>query len=227
MGSIRQKLNSKRGASLILAAAFFLLCAAVGGVVLTSAMANAGRLSHLEQEQQAYLTVSSAARLLREELEGRVFETKRTVIERSPGGLVSDEMEPPSLSPAGGSMDGILKEDGEAVYRHENYGGVLPAQRSFSIDAGDSRFAQVNVTKFQMKQDYQITAVLTLKNDDRYSMTLTLPAVCSESGPSSSSKDVYTTDPDTGDEILDYTETTAETTTTVTWKGGVITKGGG
>lgn len=227
MGSIRQKLNSKRGASLILAAAFFLLCAAVGGVVLTSAMANAGRLSHLEQEQQAYLTVSSAARLLREELEGRVFETKRTVIERSPGGLVSDEMEPPSLSPAGGSMDGILKEDGEAVYRHENYGGVLPAQRSFSIDAGDSRFAQVNVTKFQMKQDYQITAVLTLKNDDRYSMTLTLPAVCSKSGPSSSSKDVYTTDPDTGDEILDYTETTAETTTTVTWKGGVITKGGG
>lgn len=227
MGSIRQKLNSKRGASLILAAAFFLLCAAVGGVVLTSAMANAGRLSHLEQEQQAYLTVSSAARLLREELEGRVFETKRTVIERSPGGLVSDEMEPPSLSPAGGGMDGILKEDGEAVYRHENYGGVLPSQRSFSIDAGDSRFAQVNVTKFQMKQDYQITAVLTLKNDDRYSMTLTLPAVCSESGPSSSSKDVYTTDPDTGDEILDYTETTAETTTTVTWKGGVITKGGG
>ena len=67
--SIRKKLNSTQGASMIIALIFFLLTIGVGGMLLTAATTNAGRLSHLAEEQQAYLTTSSAARLLRDQLD--------------------------------------------------------------------------------------------------------------------------------------------------------------
>ena len=66
-----KKLHSQRGASIIYALLVFLLCAFAGVAALVSAAANAGRYARLEQDQQRYLSASSAARMLKEELCGK------------------------------------------------------------------------------------------------------------------------------------------------------------
>ncbi len=68
MGSIRDKLRSQRGASILLALLFFLVCAMVGASVLMAAASNAGKSRSSREEQQKYLTLSSAMQLVCDEL---------------------------------------------------------------------------------------------------------------------------------------------------------------
>ena len=55
----------ERGASILIALLFFLVCALVGGVVLTAASVGTGQLVDYEKSQQAYYSTTSAAELLR------------------------------------------------------------------------------------------------------------------------------------------------------------------
>lgn len=70
MEALRKKLNSSRGASILLALLFLLVCMMVGASVLMAAVSNAGKLRGNREEQQKYLTLSSALTLLCDELEG-------------------------------------------------------------------------------------------------------------------------------------------------------------
>lgn len=79
MTNLRRKLNSQSGASIVIALVFFLVCLTVGAVVLTAATANAGRVTRIQKEQQAYFAVRSAAELLRDELAGESFTAKHDV----------------------------------------------------------------------------------------------------------------------------------------------------
>lgn len=77
MKRVWEKLKSRDGASILFAILVFMLCILAGTAALTAAAANSGRYSHLREEQQKYLTVSSAAKLLRDEIAGMtVTETK-------------------------------------------------------------------------------------------------------------------------------------------------------
>lgn len=69
MQKIKAKLNSKRGVSLLLALLLFLLCALSGAAALTAAGSNIGRYSYMIEYQQEYLSVSSAAKLLKAQFE--------------------------------------------------------------------------------------------------------------------------------------------------------------
>ncbi len=71
--AVRKKLHSQAGASLLIALLFFLVALMVGAVVLTAAATNAGRLARNRQEQQDYLAVASAARLVEEDFRGMTF----------------------------------------------------------------------------------------------------------------------------------------------------------
>lgn len=101
---------------MLIALLFFLLCLVVGSVILTAATASAARARNRYADQQAYLAVSSAARLLKEELSGSAYEVVAyqavtgqdedgndiyewfTRVEKSPGSnLLTD-----SVSPYGG-----------------------------------------------------------------------------------------------------------------------------
>lgn len=64
----RRKVHSQRGASLLLALLFLLLCAMVGASVLMAAAANAGKHRSNLDEHQTYLALSSAVSLLCDEL---------------------------------------------------------------------------------------------------------------------------------------------------------------
>ncbi len=62
---IRNKLREKSGASIFMGLMFLLVCAVVGSVALTASTAAAGKLARQRQNEQDYLTVASAARLLK------------------------------------------------------------------------------------------------------------------------------------------------------------------
>lgn len=69
MKNVRAKLRSQRGASILLALLFLLVCMLAAASVLMAAVSNAGKIQSNYQEQQRYLALSSALRLVAEELE--------------------------------------------------------------------------------------------------------------------------------------------------------------
>lgn len=76
--TIKTKLKSDRGASLMLALLLFLACAVVGSIVLGAASASSGRMADIKEYDQRYYAVKSAAQLLVDELDGQQFELERT-----------------------------------------------------------------------------------------------------------------------------------------------------
>lgn len=67
MRNLKSKLRQSRGASIIIAMVFMLMCVFVGGSVLTAATANASRVRHLAKTQE-FLNQKSAAMILCDEL---------------------------------------------------------------------------------------------------------------------------------------------------------------
>lgn len=81
MKRLVKKLRSDGGASLLFAMLVFALCALAGTVMLTSAAANVGRYTHLEAEQQQYLSVASALDLLQAQMDEKPVTVKLTYTE--------------------------------------------------------------------------------------------------------------------------------------------------
>lgn len=70
MQAVRNKIRSRRGASLTFALLLFLVCAVVGSVVLTAGTAASGRLAELAESEQRFYAVNSAAELMVDQLCG-------------------------------------------------------------------------------------------------------------------------------------------------------------
>ena len=64
MRAAHAKLNSSRGASMLMALLFLMVALVLGAVTLASASANAGRTGRTVKEQQVYYAVSSTAELI-------------------------------------------------------------------------------------------------------------------------------------------------------------------
>ncbi len=69
MQAIRNKLKTQKGASITFALLLFLVCAVISSVVIVAATTAAGRMSQLPQMDQRYYAVTSAANLLRSEID--------------------------------------------------------------------------------------------------------------------------------------------------------------
>ena len=122
MKAARKKLHNEKGASVVLALIFFLVCLMVGGVVLTAASANAGRFSHLRADEQDYFLLSSAASLLHDDLSGARYD----IVKKQKG-----EAEPVTTLPQVNSdpylknvyLRGKLNAWIKAVYQEESGAG--------------------------------------------------------------------------------------------------------
>ena len=68
MTALRRKLRSRRGASMLLALLFLLICVMVSASILMAAASNAGKHRSNLTEHQTYLALSSAVSLLCDEL---------------------------------------------------------------------------------------------------------------------------------------------------------------
>ncbi len=76
--TIRKKLKSEDGASLMLALLFFVICAMVASVILAAATAAAGRISKLEETDRNRLAMECAASILEEQLNGWTYQLTYT-----------------------------------------------------------------------------------------------------------------------------------------------------
>ena len=64
MLTLKQKLHSQRGASMLMAMIFLLFCLLIGGSVLAAATANSSRIEHLVNDQQDFLNQRSALTIM-------------------------------------------------------------------------------------------------------------------------------------------------------------------
>lgn len=76
--AMSNKLRSQRGASLLLALLFLLICSMVAASILMAAAANAGKSRSNLSEHQTYLALSSAVSLLCDELNGAEYNGQYT-----------------------------------------------------------------------------------------------------------------------------------------------------
>ena len=73
MNAVQRKLQDRSGATLTVALLFFIMCAAAGSVILAAATTSTGRLAELQASDQNYYAVVSAAKLLRDEIDGQTI----------------------------------------------------------------------------------------------------------------------------------------------------------
>ena len=66
--ALKRKLQSQRGASLLLALLFLALCSLVSATILMAAVSNAGKARSNLREHQSYLALSSAVDLICDEI---------------------------------------------------------------------------------------------------------------------------------------------------------------
>ena len=71
MNRIRNKLQSRRGASITFALLLFLVCAVISSVVIVAASTAGGRLSTVREMDQRYYAATAAADVLRQTLDGK------------------------------------------------------------------------------------------------------------------------------------------------------------
>lgn len=78
MNAVQRKLHDRSGATLTVALLFFVMCAAAGSVILAAATTSTGRLAELQASDQNYYAVVSAAKLIRDEIDGQTIGVKQT-----------------------------------------------------------------------------------------------------------------------------------------------------
>lgn len=78
MNAMRNKLGSRRGASITYALLIFLVCAVVSSVVIVAGTTAAGRMANLAQFDQRYYAVTSAAELLKGLIQGKTLVVTKT-----------------------------------------------------------------------------------------------------------------------------------------------------
>lgn len=69
MKRLRRKLHSSRGSSMILALALMLVCVMISSIILAAAASGSSRNAYRDEQQKAYLAISSATDLIMKDLE--------------------------------------------------------------------------------------------------------------------------------------------------------------
>ena len=70
IGSAKRKLKQNSGATILMALMLFLACVTIAGVILGSAMTNLNKVKNQQEQLQVYESVSSAARLVCQRIQG-------------------------------------------------------------------------------------------------------------------------------------------------------------
>lgn len=166
------KLHSARGTSMLMALFFFLVCLTAGAAMLASSTASAAKSLNHYQEQQAYLSVSSAARLLKNQLGNSSFVV--TAVPHDTGKTDDDGNEiweyqlETATSPARGNLltDNILSSGAVSS-------AVSGTYAITAAGAGESADALQVDAKYVMDLDSkQATFTLTDAKTHRYSMRI-------------------------------------------------------
>ena len=235
MGLIRRKLHSGRGASILLALVFFLVCGFVGAVILGSATANAQKVRDRRADRQAYYAVSSAARLLRDTLgdsackgwEDQVTYGCHNDSHSEAGSHRCEKTE--FMGTSGGNL---LTEAAWKVFCSQTryYLAEKPAppyETAFTVEAGEG-IPDVEAV-LTIDQSYNVTIQLWAGAEKRHPMSLRLAASVQQTDEEIQRPECHheAGTNEAGETIWNYyTGNTKTRTTTVSWPTAVIAKAG-
>ena len=200
MDRLCRKLKSRRGASILVALLVLFVCLTAGTAALTAAGANAGRYTHMRTDQQRYLAVASAARLVRAELCGQTFTAKAQVEENLaqslPEGQLPFQLTEVSDPTYTGAFGAWLLDDLKTLFRASaipdswwDMAGLLPPNAQavtydnggkglgLDVSSGETLLSQVKWS-LTLDDDYTLIAKFYLADGGAryYPMVLTIPA---------------------------------------------------
>ena len=150
MKSIVRKTKDNSGVTIIMALLFMLVCVLVSTVLLATAGTASRDVSRQREQQQAYLAVSSAIDLMKNDIENCEFSEEQNAVVVKDGG-----------SPEEAAFIPLLDAAVEAA------GKGSETTRSFEMKCGKEKL-DVQVS-FKMTKTYRIK--LTCSADDKYKMT--------------------------------------------------------
>lgn len=223
-----KKLKNERGESILMALLLLLLASVISALILTAATNAAHHLRNDRKAQQNYLTVSSAAELIRDsilqERYTRVWEKTTT---KKEDGTFEVTVSEPSIS---GCTTGLLaKWLKSGIYDSDanaEYATVTGCQDTIKVDVpieGEEDGLQTVQAEFTMDKDTaNITVKLSLLPPDGQESTGT---------EGSAAEDCRMTLKITGnvmpEEVINTNDekTIEKYTTTINWSGAKITKG--
>lgn len=227
-----KKLKNERGESILMALLLLLLASVISALILTAATNAAHHLRNDRKAQQNYLTVSSAAELIRDsilqESYTRVWERVTTYTKDDDAGIYVPKEEKTTLAP--GQFTGIMRAWLAAgIENNENkdakYASVTGYQDTIKVDIsieGEDKLQTVQAEFTMDKDTANITVKLSLLPPDGQKSTGT---------ESSAAEDCRMTLKITGNVEMkenhggDDTRTIDTYTTTINWSGAKITKG--
>lgn len=217
-----KKLKSNKGATVLIALVFFLLCAAAGSVLLAAGTVSSGRMADLVYQEQAYYSVSSAARMFRDVIENKTF--GYYILD---GDYPTGEGSEPSegyVNPPSGELASLLSEGGLKIFNQSVDSGLLNEDYEKELSITAPGLDEVTC-KFKMEKDtYNIVADFMCSHDGKalYKIRLTIPAALSNN--LNEEYFTYDTTQGEGDDAITITHQYSKVTTTLSWGRGKITK---
>ena len=215
-----KKLKNNSGATILMALLLILLARAVGAAILTAAVSAAHHMKSDREAQQNYLTVSSAAELIRDSIAGDKYERTMTETHTASTDAEGNTTYTVTYStdvkyPTGimGAWLSACIEDGE---KKDKYASLKAFRDTINVDLEVSNGTNLRTVTaaFSAQKDGQIQVQLSLKSEegktDDCRMTLTMQGTLTKADPE------YRSDGD------DYSNTYK---TTVKWEPQRITKG--
>lgn len=218
-----KKVKNNSGATILMALLLILLATAVGAAVLTAAVSAARHLRSDREAQQNYLTVSSAAELIRDSINGQTYERtltawRKTTYNEETGeetvdvGRTLKAPDPAFNGPMGEWLSACIANSGDKNYL---YASLQECSDTITVALkGTPDLKQVKA-EFSAQANGELRVELSLvqedgKTEDDCRMTLTMQGTLTTDGP----KELPT------DKDYDVT-----CTTTVTWGSPKNTKG--
>lgn len=153
MRDMKEKINSQSGVSILFALLAFLLAAMISLTIVNTASSMMKRVYGQRQQEQNRLTLTSAANLLKSEMEKTSYTVEKTdgkYIELDKKGIFQEEMKK--------AVDYLLLNDNQSDETYED-------KNSFTIEA-DNIKEKVNVS-LQMDQRFFVIFELQIDGSDR------------------------------------------------------------
>lgn len=197
-----KKLKNNSGATILMALLLILLAMAVGAAILTAAVSAAHHMKSDREAQQNYLTVSSAAELIRDSIAEDKYERTmtetHTAVRDTDGNITGENVSYSTnvTNPTGimGAWLSACIEDGE---KKDKYASLKAFRDTINVDLEVSNGTNLRTVTaaFSAQKDGQIQVQLSLKSEegktDDCRMTLTMQGTLKEETPESySSEDV-------------------------------------
>ena len=213
MKAVKEKIKNNNGATVVMALGYLLLCITIGGIILSAGSAAIGQTRHLRDEEQDYMTVYSAAELIRSEMSGATFVEEYVTITHDQPCDVFEASPQRSLDPPAN----VLANKLEPLYDDPL------AQETFLIQAPELGMEDVTV-RVSMNAERVLKFVLTRAGETPYALTLTMPADVESFTETDTSVHEFQSPPGSGEYDL-CTRVLVREITTVTFDASVITKG--